>query len=66
MTASGEFDLANHWIIDRGDGTDKPSVNLVVLSFLEPMKLLDAVTDNAFLNGVPPRYDFICGQLLQG
>lgn len=53
MTIGGEFDHANRWIIDRGDGTDQPSVNLVVLSFLEPMKLLEAVTDNAFLNGVP-------------
>jgi hypothetical protein len=34
----GEFDDANHWIIDRGNGT--PSVNLVVLSFLEPLELL--------------------------
>lgn len=51
-TAAGaEFDQANHWIIDRGDGT--PSVNLVILSFLEPMKLLEQVTDENFLNGVP-------------
>ena len=34
----GEFDEANHWIIDRGDG--RPSVNLVVLSFLHPMQVL--------------------------
>src|SRR5438105_2885349 len=27
----GEFDVANHWIIDRGDGSGKPSVNMVVL-----------------------------------
>jgi len=49
----GEFDVANHWIIDRGDGTGKPSVNLVVLAFLEPLKLLNQTTDAAFLNGVP-------------
>jgi hypothetical protein len=35
----GEFDLANRWIIDRGDG--EPSVNLVVLSFLHPLDVLD-------------------------
>jgi hypothetical protein len=34
-----EFDEANHWLIDRGDG--RPSVNLVVLSFLHPMQVLD-------------------------
>jgi len=33
-----EFDEANRWIIDRGDG--RPSVNLVVLSFLHPMEIL--------------------------
>jgi len=46
-----EFDDANHWIIDRGDGS--PSVNLVVLSFLKPMELLRGTTSNAFLNGIP-------------
>ncbi len=30
------FDTANHWMIDRGDGT--PSVNLVVLSFVNPLR----------------------------
>jgi hypothetical protein len=34
-----EFDQANHWLIDRGDG--RPSVNLVVLSFLHPMQVLE-------------------------
>src|SRR5579859_132632 len=33
------FDSENHWLIDRGDGT--PSVNLVVLAFVNPLKLLD-------------------------
>ena len=33
-----EFDDANHWLIDRGDG--RPSVNLVILSFLHPMQVL--------------------------
>ena len=34
-----EFDDANHWLIDRGDG--RPSVNLVVLSFLHPVQVLE-------------------------
>ena len=40
-----EFDQKNHWLIDRGDG--RPSVNLVVLSFVHPLRLLDGTTDGA-------------------
>jgi len=43
-----EFDSQNHWIIDRGDGV--PSVNLVVLSFVNPLDLLQA-TDP--MDGIP-------------
>jgi len=46
-----EFDSQNHWLIDRGDG--RPSVNLVVLSFVHPLKLLNQTTDAGTLNGVP-------------
>jgi len=46
-----EFDGQNHWLIDRGDG--RPSVNLVVLSFVQPLKLLNGTTDDATLSGVP-------------
>jgi hypothetical protein len=46
-----EFDSKNHWLIDRGDG--RPSVNLVVLSFVNPLKLLNRTTDAGNLNGVP-------------
>jgi hypothetical protein len=46
-----EFDSKNHWLIDRGDG--RPSVNLVVLSFVNPLKLLNQTTDAGNLNGVP-------------
>ena len=46
-----QFDSANHWLIDRGDGV--PSVNLVVLSFVQPLKLLNKTTDSQTLNGVP-------------
>ena len=45
------FDQDNHWLIDRGDGT--PSVNLVVLAFVNPLKLLDQTTDSGDVNGVP-------------
>ncbi|MFI8320733.1 hypothetical protein [Streptomyces sp. NPDC085529] len=46
-----EFDAKNHWLIDRGDG--RPSVNLVVLSFVEPLKLLRRTTDAGTVDGVP-------------
>jgi hypothetical protein len=46
-----EFDAKNHWIVDRGDG--RPAVNVVVLSFIEPLKLLHGTTDAATLDGVP-------------
>jgi hypothetical protein len=47
-----EFDRANHWIIDRGDGSGRPSVNLVVLSFLNPLEVLD-MSPGAPETGVP-------------
>jgi hypothetical protein len=46
-----EFDAMNHWLVDRGDG--RPSVNLVVLSFVNPLKLLDGMIDATTLDGVP-------------
>ncbi|MFI8101774.1 hypothetical protein [Streptomyces sp. NPDC086023] len=46
-----EFDAMNHWLIDRGDG--RPSVNLVVLSFVEPRKLLRKTNDATTVDGVP-------------
>lgn len=50
----GEFDRANRWIVDRNDGADhRPSVNLVVLSFLEPMHLLLGTTNDRFADGIP-------------
>jgi hypothetical protein len=48
-----EFDDANHWLIDRGDGSGRPSVNLVVLSFVNPLKLLDQTNDAGTSQGVP-------------
>jgi len=51
VRAVSEFDSQNHWLIDRGNGS--PSVNLVVLSFVHPLKLLNQTTDAGTLNGVP-------------
>lgn len=49
-----EFDKANRWIIDAdGNETYRPSVNLVVLSFLKPMELLGGATNSAFVDGIP-------------
>lgn len=45
------FDQQNHWLIDRGNG--QPSVNLVVLSFVNPLKLLNGTTDATDSGGVP-------------
>ncbi|KQV03382.1 MULTISPECIES: hypothetical protein [unclassified Kitasatospora] len=46
-----DFDQANHWLVDRGDG--RPSVNLVVLSFVHPLRLLDGTNDAQTVDGVP-------------
>ena len=46
-----DFDQANHWLIDRGDG--RPSVNLVILSFVNPLRLLNRTNDGQTVNGVP-------------
>jgi hypothetical protein len=45
------FDTDNHWIIDRGNGS--PSANLVVLSFVNPVKLMNLTTDSTTINGIP-------------
>jgi hypothetical protein len=45
------FDADNHWLINRGDGI--ASVNLVVLAFVNPLKLLDQTTDSGDVDGVP-------------
>jgi hypothetical protein len=46
-----DFDTANHWMIDRGNG--QASVNLVVLSFVNPLKLLQQTNDAQTMNGAP-------------
>ena len=46
-----EFDSKNHWLVDRGNGS--PSVNLVVLSFVNPLRLLNKTNDAGTVNGIP-------------
>jgi hypothetical protein len=46
-----DFDSKNHWLIDRGDGV--PSVNLVVLSFVNPVGLLNLTDDHQHVQGIP-------------
>ncbi len=46
-----DFNRKNHWLIDRGDG--KPSVNLVVLSFVDPLRLLNLTNDAHNAAGIP-------------
>ena len=46
-----DFDYKNHWLIDRGDGS--PSVNLLVLSFVNPLKLLNLTNDGGTVDGIP-------------
>ncbi len=47
------FDYNNHWLIDRGDGSNLPSVNLVILAFVDPLKLLNKTNDSQTTNGIP-------------
>jgi len=58
----GDFDEKNHWLIDRDKDVDchytspgscRPSVNLVVLSFVHPLKLLHETTEEQPLSGIP-------------
>src|SRR3569623_505021 len=47
------FDTNNHWLIDRGAG--HPSLNLVVLAFVDPLRLQNATNAAGDVNGVPRR-----------
>jgi hypothetical protein len=48
------FDTDNRWLIDRNmNGTYEPSVNLVVLSFVNPVKLMNLTNDSGDINGIP-------------
>jgi hypothetical protein len=46
-----EFDQKNRWLVNRGNG--QPSVNLVILSFVNPLKLLNKTNDAGTVGGVP-------------
>ena len=46
-----DFDTRNRWIINRGNGV--PSVNLVVLSFVHPLRLLNKTNDAGTSQGIP-------------
>jgi hypothetical protein len=46
-----EFHQKNHWLIDGNNGY--PNVNLVVLSFVHPLKLLRETTDSQTIDGMP-------------
>ena len=46
-----DFNTRNHWLIDRGDGS--PSVNLVSLSFVHPLRLLNKTNDAGTSLGIP-------------
>ena len=48
------FDNQNRWIIDRNmNGTYVPSVNLVVLAFVDPLKLMNLTNDSSDTSGIP-------------
>jgi len=48
------FDTDNHWMIDRNlNNTYSPSVNLVILSFVDPVKLMNLTTDSGDTKGIP-------------
>jgi len=46
-----EFDKANRWLLERGTGADpkQPAVNLVVLSFVNPLKMLRSADTGGML-----------------
>ena len=48
------FDTDSHWIIDRKmNNTFQPSVNVVVLSFVDPVRLMNLTTDSTTVKGIP-------------
>ena len=55
---AGTFDTQNHWIIDRSmNNSYNPSVNLVIFSFVQPVKLMNLTTDSGDTNGIPNGMD---------
>jgi len=51
------FDTDNHWLIDRGDGV--PAVNVVVLSFVNPVDLMNLANTSNTKNGIPIGMDAV-------
>jgi len=51
VTDMTTFDTDNHWLIDRGNGS--PSVNVVVLSFVNPVDLMNLANSSNTVNGIP-------------
>src|SRR4029077_7680755 len=45
------FETDNHWLIDRGDGV--PAVNVVVLSFVNPVDLMNLTNSSNTKDGIP-------------
>src|SRR5437762_9799622 len=60
-----DFDTKNHWLIDRGDGSGLPSVNLVILSFVNSLRLFNKTNDRADFSRSADRDDARCGELFQ-
>jgi hypothetical protein len=55
---SATFDTQNHWMVDRNmNNTYNPSVNLVIFSFVQPVKLMNLTTDSGNTNGIPNGMD---------
>jgi hypothetical protein len=55
---SATFDTQNHWMVDRNmNNTYNPSVNLVIFSFVQPVKLMNLTTDSGDTNGIPSGMD---------
>jgi hypothetical protein len=46
-----DFQQRNQWLVEGAGG--RPAVNLVVLSFVHPLKLLDKTTDATTFEGLP-------------
>ena len=54
VSSASTFDTDNHWMIDRNmNNTYQPSVNLVIFSFIQPVKLMNLTTDTGDTDGVP-------------
>ena len=51
------FDTDNHWLIDRGDGV--PAVNVVVLSFVNPVDLMNLTNRSNTKDGIPIGMDVV-------